>query len=153
MKAAKLHRVLEQAGPRGETGAGQVSGPGVVLPDRPQDVGVVDPSLVRDHQELVRDGELHVPPRVGEELGELRFLRGRPHDAGHEPPEELLGTIAGGVVIGSHDLRKGVKLFERMAFRDPLRAECDVNGAATSGEMLAEIAGRPRIDRASEDHE
>ena len=78
----QLHRVLEQARTGGEARPGQVGGPRVVLADRAQDVGVVHAGLVGDHEELVRDGELHVAPRVREQLRELGLLRGRPDGRG-----------------------------------------------------------------------
>ena len=84
----ELHRVLEQARAGGEARARQVRRARVVLADGAQDVRVVDAGLVGDHEELVGDGELHVAPGVGEELGELGLLGRRPDGLRGEPAEE-----------------------------------------------------------------
>ena len=89
----QLHRVLEQARTGGEAGAGQVGGARVVLADRAQDVRVVDAGLVGDHEELVRDGELHVAPRVREQLRELGFLRRRADVLLASVPKSAVGAL------------------------------------------------------------
>ena len=94
----QLHRVLEQARAGGEARAGQVRGARVVLADRAQDVRVVHARLVGDHEELVRDGELHVAPGVGEQLGQLGLL-------GRGPDRLLRRGVANSAVgaVGGRD--------------------------------------------------
>ena len=124
----QLHRVLEQARAGGEARAGQVRGARVVLADRAQDVRVVHARLVRDGEELVRDGELHVAPGVGEQLGELRLLgcvvrivfdvRWRNSASARSPATGI---------VRADDLGQRAQLLEGVALGDPLRAERDVH--------------------------
>ena len=146
----QLHRVLEQARAGGEAGAGQVGGARVVLADRAQDVRVVDPGLVGDHEELVGHRELHVAPGVGEQLRQLGFLGRRPDRLAGERPEQLGRPLGGAVVVGADDLRQRVELLEGMALGDPLRAERHVDPAAALGEVLRDVAGRARVDGAAQ---
>ena len=97
---------LNRHGPAAKPGPGQVRRAGVVLADGAQHVRVVDAGLVRDHQELVRDRELHVAPRVREELGQLGLLGRRPDGLRGEPAEEGRGARRGGVVVRADDLRQ-----------------------------------------------
>src|SRR3954454_3070105 len=119
----ELHRVLEQAWPGREPGAGEVGCARVVLADRPEHVGVVDAGLVGDHEELVRDRELHVAPGVREQLRELGLLRRGPNRLRSELPEEGLGAVRRDLAVCPDDLGQRVELLERVPFRDPLRAE------------------------------
>ena len=110
------------------------------------------PAWCGDHEELVGDGELHVPPGVGEELGQLG-LRGSWSGpswrrAGRTAPRP--GRAAWSRV-GADDLGQAAELLERVAFGDPLGAEHDVDAAAAVGQVLGHVLGRARIDRAPED--
>ena len=68
-------------------------------------------------------------------------------------PEQRLGALAGAVVVGADDLRQRVELLERVALGDALGAERDVDPAAALGEVLADVGGRARVDRAAQDDE
>ena len=127
VNAASCIVSLKRHGPGGEAGTRQVGGPRVVLPDGVQDRRVVHAGLVRHHEELVGDRELHVAPRVREELRQLGFLRGRSHDLVREPPEQGLGAVPDLDVVGAHDLGQRPELLERVALGDPLRAERDAH--------------------------
>ena len=94
-EGGQLHRVLEQARPGGEARPRQVGGARVVLADRAQDVRVVDARIVGDGEELVRDRELHVPPGVGEQLGQLGFLGRRPDRLAGQRPEQRGRPLGG----------------------------------------------------------
>ena len=100
-----------------------------------------------DHEELVRDRELHVPPGVGEQLGQLGFLGRRPDRLAGERAEQRGRSLGRAVVVGADDLGQRVELLERVALGDPLRAERDVDGAAALGEVLGDVAGRARDRR------
>ena len=149
----QLHRVLEQARAGGEARTREIGGPRVVLPDGAQDVRVVDPGLVRDHEELVGDRELHVAPRIGEQLRELGLLRGCPHRRRRERPEQRLGPVPRAILVRPDDLGQRAELLERVPLGDALRAERDVDPAAALGEVLGDVARRPRVDRAPEHDE
>ena len=123
----ELHRVLEQARAGGEARAGQVGGARVVVADRVEDVRVVDAGLVGDHEELVRDGELHVAPRVREQLRELGLLGRRPDRLRRRAAEQRLGPLAGARRVGADDLGQRPELLEGVALGDPLRAEREVD--------------------------
>ena len=150
----QLHRVLEQARPGGEAGARQVGRARIVLADR-----AAGRSCSRrrrscgDHEELVRDGELHVAPRVREELRELGFLGRRPDRLGGQRPEQLGRPLGGHVVVGADDLGQRVELLERVALGDPLRAEGDVDHGSRARRGAGRRSRRARIDGASKGDE
>ena len=130
VKAASCIVSLNRHGPAAKPGARQVRRARVVLAHGAQHVRVVDAGLVGDREELVRDGELHVAPRVGEQLGELRLLARRAQGLRGEPPEQRLGAVAGRRRVGADDLGQRVELLERVALGDPLGAERDVDAQA-----------------------
>ena len=74
-EGGELHRVLEQAGSRGEARPGHVLRTRIILGEAGTDALEVDALRVGHHVELVHRGELDVAPRVGEELGELGLFR------------------------------------------------------------------------------
>ncbi len=141
---------LNRHGPAAKPGPGQVRGARVVLADGPQDVRVVDAGIVGDGEELVGDRELHVPPGVGEQLGQLGFLGRRPDRLAGQRPEQRGRALGRPVVVGADDLRQRMELLEGMTLGDPLRAERDIDPAAALGEVLGDIAGRARVDRAAQ---
>ena len=109
---------------------------------------------MRDLEELVGDGELHIPPCVGEELRELCFARRRAHDLDAEGLEESGRAL---ICIGARradELRQAADLLQRMALGDSLRAEHNVGlearGVQAPLDSLRRAGehGRPQHDQA-----
>ena len=67
--------------------------------------------------------------------------------------EELRRSLGGRGRDAGDELRQLVELDQRFALRDPLRAERDVDVATGVGEVLRDVRGRPRVDRAPHDDE
>ena len=152
-KGGELHRVLQQAWAGGETGSRQIGRAWIVLADRVQDAVVVEPGTADDLEELVGDRKLHVPPGVGQELGQLSLERRGADDRGDAHPLEQLARLGEGRVgVDAHQLRQGAQLLERVSFGDPLRAERDVGidargaKAPLHGLAGAGIDSRPQHD-------
>ena len=148
----QLHRVLEQARAGGEARARQVGGARVVLADRAQDVRVVDAGLVGDHEELVRDRELHVAPGVGEQLGELGFLGRRADGLRGERPEQRRrrgrrrASSSAPMICGSEWSSSSAW---PSAIRSGQKATSTLQPRL--GEVLGDVAGRARVDGAAQD--
>ena len=65
-------------------------------------------------------------------------------------PNSAEARSAATSVVRADDLRQRGQLLEGVALGDPLRAERDVDDAAALGEVLGDVAGRARVDRAPE---
>ena len=88
VERGQLHRVLEQARPGGEPGAGHVRRPRVVLGQARADPLEVEAAVVGHHVELVGRRELDVAPGVGEQLGQLGLLGRQLDDRVGQPREQ-----------------------------------------------------------------
>ena len=108
---------------------------------------------MREHEELIRDRELHVPPGVREELRDFGLARAHAHRAWLKPLEETRGAVCRDVVVGADDLGQAAQLLERMAFENSLGAHRDIDALARGTECLGHQLGRARKDGAAEDHE
>ena len=136
VERGKLHRVLEQARPRGEPRTGHVRCARVVLRQTPPDALEVEAAVIGHHVELVRRRELYVPPHVREQLGELRFLWRQLDDAGRQHGEELRRPLQAARGAGRDDLRELEQLGHRLALGDPLRAERHLDLQAEVGDQF-----------------
>ena len=111
---------------------------------------VVQPEVVGHHEELVGGGKLDVPPGVGEELGELRFLRVEKDDLVCQLPEEVGSPLSRHVRTSRHDLGQRVELRHGASLGDPFGTERDVDGEPGAGEEILDQSCDPRVDRRSE---
>jgi sulfate adenylyltransferase len=105
VERGELHRVLEQARPRGEPRTRHVRCARVVLDEGLPDALEVEAAIIGHHVELVRRRELDVPPHVREQLGELRFLWRQLDDAVRQHGEELRCPLQAARGAGGNDLR------------------------------------------------
>ena len=69
-----MHRVLEQAWTSRESSRRKVRCPRILVTRRVPDPLVIEPEVIRDHEQLVRDRELEISPAVAEQLREFSFL-------------------------------------------------------------------------------
>ena len=67
--------------------------------------------------------------------------------------EQRLRPLGSSIGVGADDLGQAAELLERVTLGDPLRAEDDVDPVAPGGELLRDVLGRPRVDRAPEHDE
>ena len=151
----QLHRVLEQARTGGEARARQVRGARVVLADRAQDVGVVHAGLVGDHEELVRDRELHVAPRVREELGELGLLARSSGSSCDADAREQRRRRARPATSSSAPMICGSECSSSRAWPSAIRSGQKATSTVqpASARCWATYAVVPGIDRAAQDDE
>mmetsp|Transcript_76836 Transcript_76836/g.206152 ORF Transcript_76836/g.206152 Transcript_76836/m.206152 type:complete len:360 (-) Transcript_76836:9-1088(-) len=143
----QLHRVLEQARPRGEARAGEAGGARVAVRDGRADAPEVEALRGGDLVELVRCGEVHVPPGVEEQLGGLGLLQLELHAVHPERGEERPRVLQARAVGARHDLRQLSQLPQRVALRDALRAEADAHVDVTAtkcGQNACRGAGEQR---------
>ena len=151
----QLHRVLEQARTGGEA-RGRAGRRPAGSPARmaSQDVRVVHARLVGDHEELVRDGELHVAPGVREELGELGLLGGGPDRSRRQggrraPPRgrprrrSSAPTIWGSVRNSSSAWPSAIRSGQNATS----------TGRPRSAKRLGNVRGGARVDGAPQDDE
>ena len=153
IEGGDLHRVLEEAGSRPETGPGHVRRTRVLVRDRVADALEVEAEVIGDHEELIGGRKLDVPPGVGEELGQLRLLRNELDDLRSEDPEELRRPLDRPGLAARDDLRQRAQLLERVALGDALRAEDDVHVHALFRQPLLNHGGDAGIDRAAQHQE
>ena len=125
----------------------------VLLADGVVDAVEVDPVVLGDHVELVRDRELAVAPDVGEQLAQLGFEGGEADGLASQAREEPFHLLRGGVVEGGDDLRQHGEFLEGLALRDALRAEGHVDVASRSREEVADELGGAGEDRAAQHQE
>ena len=122
-ESRELHRVLQQARPGGEPGAGEVGSARVVASNCVEHVVVIEARAVDDLKELVGNGELHVAPRVGQQLRELGLQRCRPHDSHAQRLEEAARLLETAVRRRADQLRQAADLLQRVPLRNSLRTE------------------------------
>ena len=108
---------------------------------------------MRDLEELVGDGELHVAPGVGHQLGHLCFLGRRPDDLDVELLEEGGRPLESRVGVDPDHLRERAVLLERVALGDPLWTERHLDGDAAVSEARLDILGGARVHGAAQHEE
>src|SRR5205823_4800321 len=86
--------------------------------------------LLRDHHELVRDGEVDVAVHVAEELRELGAARVNLVHGARDAAEERRRLARARGVDSTHDLWHLGELFDRASLGDALRAESEEHVAA-----------------------
>ena len=123
------------------------------MADRLEDPRVVDARVVRDHEEAIRDGELHIAPRVREQLRHLGLARGRVDEARRDRGEERTGARTRDLGIGADDLGEARELVERVPLDDPLWAHGDVRLYTLLMQLSREPFRRPGIHRAAQHDE
>ena len=153
VERCELHRVLEQAWPRSEARPRHVGSAGVLVHQRRPDPLEVDAEVVGDHVELVGRGELDVAPGVDEQLRQLRFLHGEVDDAAGEVPEQLIGPLGRLARAPRDDLRQLVELGQRVALRDALRAEAEVDLPPEPADEALDQGGHAGVDGAAQHQE
>ena len=127
VKRGELHGVLEQTGASSETGARHVGGPWVIECDRVPDAFKVEPKIVGHHEQLIGCGKFDVPPRVGEQLRQFRFLRSDLNGRRGEMPEEFVGPSDCGIVASADDLRQLKEFRHRLSFGNPFGTESNID--------------------------
>ena len=112
------------------------------MPDGVEHPPVIRTGCVRDGEELVGDGELHVSPGVGEQLRQLGLERSGAHHLHAEWLEESQRAIVGIVARRTDQLWEAAYLLQCVTLGNAFRAEHDVSFQAGGAQASLDALGR-----------